>query len=102
MNTITITESVNYFGDSVYSFRGREYNFYQHNCSQGKELVKAIKSLSAIVLLIYVEQFNDGLHIILKPALPILEEMLKTDEYVAQFARCNNSPGAEIAGKYGY
>lgn len=101
--TLTITETINGFGDSVYSFLGKSYNFYQYNCSAGKELIKKLKTIQAPVLLLQHEEYHDGLHVIIRPALKILEDMLETDKQLSNISFGNNdSAGAEFAGLFGY
>ena len=102
MKTITITESFNHFGDNVFTFLGEDYNFYQYNCSGGKDLIQAIKKQNAPVFISrYVEMINET-YISFEPALPVLESMLADDQEVASHPHSFSACGAELAGQYGY
>lgn len=104
MKTLTITEDFNYFGDNVFTFLGKEYNFYQYNCRGGKELIREVKKQTAPVFIARcVEMVHETL-ISFEPALPILENMLAIDQEVASCLHSFNAcgAGAELAGQYGY
>ena len=102
--TITITESFNCFGDNIFTFLDEDYNFYQYNCSGGKELIQAIKRQSAPVFIARCIEMSNETLVSFEPALPILEEMLAINQEVASclhpFDACG--AGAELAGQYGY
>ena len=104
MKTITITEDFNYFGDSVFTFLGKDYNFYQYNCRRGKELIQEIKKQTVPVFIVRCVKMVHETLISFEPALPILENMLAIDQEVASclhsFSACG--AGAEIASHYGY
>jgi hypothetical protein len=102
--TLTITEDFNCFGDNVFTFLGEDYNFYQYNCSGGKDLIREIKKQTAPVFIARCIEMSNETLVSFEPALPILEEMLAINQEVASclhpFDACG--AGAEIAGQYGY
>lgn len=103
INTATITESHNYFGDSVYEFLGESYNFYQYNCSNGRELIEKIRQYDGVVFISTIIELRDETVVIFKHALDVLQEMLHINDSVCDmdvdWADC---AGTEVASMYGY
>lgn len=106
MKIETIDVAYNYFGDSVFTFLGESYNFYQHNCSRGRELIAKIKEHNQPVMLCTVDEFIHETRGRFVPALPYLEEMLSVHDRVSELEReCihrRQSAGDEIAAMFGY
>ena len=103
--TICMSVSYNYFGDTVLSFPNeeRDYSVFQHQCMFAKQLLERIKKMVDSIVFI-VEDTECDL-IIVKPAIPYLEEMIKLDEdayEASKNSKFNDCAGAEIAGRYGY
>lgn len=106
MNIETVDVAYNYFGDSVFTFLGETYNFYQHNCSRGRELVAKVKTYGKPVMVSTVDEFIHETRGKFVPALPYLEEMLRIHDEVYEIEKeCihrRQSAGDEIAATYGY
>lgn len=96
----------NYFGDTVLTIGERSYNVFQYNCRAARELLKIVeeKVKKGDVVLMYGA--DDGF-IEFKPLLPYLRECIEVNDRVAAMMQSpeykyDNSPGAEIASRYGY
>jgi hypothetical protein len=107
MKVISLSVSYNYFGDTVITWHNQEFNVYQYNCRGAKELLAKLRRVVEYAIFL-VEDTGYGL-VTINPAIPYLEYVLATDAKLAQMERetnnsfmCNNGPGAEIAGRYGY
>lgn len=101
MRTITIEKSYNYFGDTVISFEGRDYNVFQHNCSNAKELLKKLEdNKDQQVFLSDTAEFINETKVIIQSAITYLKDCIALNDEVEPVH--NLSAGAEIFSNYGY
>lgn len=108
MKSISLSVSYNYFGNTVISDGERDYNMFQYNGRNARELLNIIKDFISSGYSVFVIEDNEFLGINITPALPYIQRIVDLIEDVDRIrdenpdAFHNDCAGAEIAGRYGY